>query len=96
MIVVFNNSILGFQKHAEMNLFGAHTTAIGFEPVDHAAIARAAGARGVRVHEPEQLRPILATALASDRPTLIEVMTDPNAYPPITAWEGKQEILLQD
>jgi acetolactate synthase-1/2/3 large subunit len=64
--------------------------------VDHAAIARAAGAQGVRVHDPEQLRPTLAAALGSDRPTLIEVMTDPNAYPPITAWEGKQEILLQD
>jgi acetolactate synthase I/II/III large subunit len=94
VIILFNNSILGFQKHAELNLFGAHTTAIPFTPVDHAAIARAVGADGVLIEDPRDLAPALAAALASQRTVLIEVRTDPDAYPPITAWQGKEDVLL--
>ncbi|MCW2528689.1 MAG: putative acetolactate synthase large subunit [Pseudonocardiales bacterium] len=93
-LILFNNSILGFQKHAELNQFGAYTTAIPFTPVDHAAIARAAGADGMRVEDPDQLGAVLKEALGSSRTTLIEIMTDPNAYPPITAWQGKEGILI--
>jgi acetolactate synthase-1/2/3 large subunit len=95
-IILFNNAILGFQKHAELNLFGAHTSAVNFRPVDHAAIARAAGADGVRVDHPEQLASALAAAIKSNKTTLIEVMTDANAYPPITAWQGKEDILIPE
>ncbi|WP_127129043.1 acetolactate synthase catalytic subunit [Georgenia sp. SYP-B2076] len=94
--IVLNNSILGYQKHGENYLFGAHTSAVDFQPVDHAAIARAVGAEGVRISDPAELAPALAGALASDLPTLIEIMTDPTAYPPITAWDGKEEALLKD
>jgi acetolactate synthase-1/2/3 large subunit len=93
-LILFNNSILGFQKHAELNLFGAHTHAVNFGPVDHAAIARAAGANGIRVEDPRQLSAALKESLGSSRTTLIEVITDPDAYPPITAWQGKEDVLL--
>ena len=93
-LVVFNNGILGFQKHAELYSFGAHTTAINFAPVDHTMIARACGAEGVRVDDPGELSGVLAKALESDEVTLIEVMTAPDAYPPITLWEGHDAQLL--
>jgi acetolactate synthase-1/2/3 large subunit len=93
-LVVFNNGILGFQKHAELYSFGAHTTAINFAPVDHTMIARACGAQGVRVDDPGELSGVLAKALESDEVTLIEVMTAPDAYPPITLWEGHDAQLL--
>jgi acetolactate synthase-1/2/3 large subunit len=88
-------SILGFQKHAELYNFGAHTSAIGFQPVDHAAIARAVGATGLRITGAADLGPALEKALAADSVTLLDVMTDPDAYPPITAWAGREDVLLQ-
>ena len=38
-LIVLNNGILGYQKHAENVKFGTHTSAVDFYPVDHAAIA---------------------------------------------------------
>jgi acetolactate synthase-1/2/3 large subunit len=90
-LIVLNNSILGFQKHAEIFAFSEYTSAIDFQPVDHAMVARAVGAHGIRVEHAKEIRPALRQALTSDRVTLVEVITDPDAYPPITAWDGQDE-----
>jgi acetolactate synthase-1/2/3 large subunit len=89
IVTVLNNQILGYQKHAEDVLFGAHTSAIYFEPVDHAAIARACGLNGVRVEDPADYGPALDRALATDAATVIDIITDPAAYPPVTSFEGR-------
>ncbi len=89
VVTILNNQILGYQKHAEDVLFGAHTTAVDFAPVDHAAIARACGLKGVRIERPGDYAPALAAALAADRTTVLDVVTDPDAFPPITAFEGR-------
>jgi acetolactate synthase-1/2/3 large subunit len=94
-VVLLNNSILGFQKHAELVQFGDHTSAIGFVPVDHTKVAEAVGARAVRVTTPAELEPALREALGSEYVTLVEVITSPDAHPPITAWEGSAEVLAQ-
>jgi acetolactate synthase-1/2/3 large subunit len=94
-VVLLNNSILGFQKHAELVQFGAYTSAIDFVAVDHAAIARAVGSRGIRVTTPDELRPALEEALASGVPCLVEVLTSPDEHPPITAWESAADVLAQ-
>jgi acetolactate synthase I/II/III large subunit len=91
-VIIFNNSILGFQKHAELHNFGAHTSAIDFEPVDHAAIARAVGAAGITISDPADIGPALKRALTSDTVTLLDIMTDPDALPPITAWSSSEPI----
>lgn len=88
-LIVLNNSILGFQKHAELAQFGEHTSAINFSPVDHAGIAEAVGAKAIRVNDPGEIRAALQAGLASDLVTLIEVRTDPNAHPPITLWDAE-------
>ncbi len=92
VVVVLNNQILGYQKHAELSLFGAHTDVVHFQPVDHAAIARACGVQGVRVDHPDQLADALSTAIASDVLTVIDVVTDERAYPPVTSFTGKQAL----
>lgn len=84
--IVLNNQILGYQKHGETVGFGDYTDACEFQPVDHAAIARACGLHGVRVENADDFRPALEAALASNKPALIDVVTDPNAHPPITAF----------
>lgn len=87
-VVVLNNGILGFQKHAEDAKFGEHTIACDFASVDHAAIARACGISGVRVERGEDLGAALDAAFAAGKPALIEVITDPEAKPPITVFHG--------
>lgn len=87
--IVLNNQILGYQKHAETAFFGGFTEACDFAPVDHAAIARACGVYGVRVEHSRDVRPALSDALARSEPVVIDVVTDPAAYPPITGFEGR-------
>jgi acetolactate synthase-1/2/3 large subunit len=94
-VILLNNGILGFQKHAELHTWGAHTSAVAFAPVDHVAIAAACGADAVRVETPATLRDTLAAALSSGAPTLVEVMTDPAAHPPITAWDDSEALKQQ-
>lgn len=87
-LIVLNNGILGYQKHAENIKFGEHTDACDFVPVDHAGIANAVGALGVRVDSVSQLQSALDQAGNYKGLTLIDVKTDPNAFPPVTWYEG--------
>jgi acetolactate synthase I/II/III large subunit len=91
VVTVLNNGVLGYQKDAEDVKFGRHTSAVQFTPVDHAAIARACGCRGIAVKRAEEYLPALREALACGEPTLIDVDTDPEAYPPITVFDDKLE-----
>ena len=88
VLTVLNNGVLGYQKDAEDVKFGGYSSACHFAAVDHAAVARACGCRGVRVETADDYLPAVREALASNVTTLIDVVTDPNAYPPITFFEG--------
>ena len=90
--IILNNQVLGYQKDAEDIGFGAHSTACHFEPVDHAAIARACGWQGIRVEAADGIAPALAKAEEASVPTLIDVISDPNAPAPITAFDGKLQV----
>ncbi len=87
-VIVLNNGILGFQKHAEDAKYGDHTNACDFADVDHAAIARACGLSGVRVERGEDVGPALDAAFSSGKPALIEIVTEPAAKPPLTMYHG--------
>jgi acetolactate synthase-1/2/3 large subunit len=91
-LILINNGILGYQKHAENVKFGAHTSAVNFAPVDHAAIARNCGCHGIRVTDPAFLAAALREARNATTTTLIEVMCDENAFPPITFYTPKAEV----
>jgi acetolactate synthase-1/2/3 large subunit len=92
VLTVLNNGVLGFQKDAEDVKFGRHTKACYFAPVDHAAIARACGARSARIERAEDYLPALRTALTSKETWVLDVITDPAAYPPITAFDQLDEV----
>ncbi len=92
VLAVLNNQVLGYQKHAEKVVFGEHSDACDFQAVDHAAIARACGCAGVRIEHPGQFLPALREALAAERTTLLDVVTDQRAYPPITMFEGSRRL----
>jgi len=56
--------------------------------VDYALLARAMGADGVRVERPGDLREQLAAAIASRRPSVVEVRVESDVYPPATgSWD---------
>ncbi len=82
-LLVLNNGILGFQKHAENMKFGAHTRAVDFHPVDHAAIANATGCLGLRVQHHDEIAPALERAEAARTTVLLDILCDPDAYPPL-------------
>ena len=86
-IIVLNNSVLGFQKDAEKVKFGRFTGACHFQQVDHAAIARACGVEAHRIEDPNDIRPLLQRALNSSQPVLLDVITDPHAFPPLTMFD---------
>jgi acetolactate synthase-1/2/3 large subunit len=88
VVIVLNNQILGYEKHAEKVIFGGYSQACDFAPVDHAVIARACGCMGVRIQDPADFKPALLAALTSPVSTVIDVVIDECAYPPVTVFEG--------
>jgi acetolactate synthase-1/2/3 large subunit len=87
VVVLLDNGVLGFQKHAEIAQFGTATSAVTLTRVDHTAIARACGAEARRIESADELRPALVEAISGGRTWLLEVRCDPDARPPITAWD---------
>ncbi|WP_159618715.1 acetolactate synthase catalytic subunit [Arthrobacter zhaoguopingii] len=87
VVIILNNKVLAYQRHAENYLFGTTTTAIEFAPVDHAAMARALGAHGIVIRDANEIGTVLKTALESQATTVIDVITDPEAYAPVRVWD---------
>lgn len=92
VLVVLNNQILGYEKHAEKVIFNEYSDACDFTPVDHAAIARACGCDGVRIDKAADFKPALMAALKSNRTTVIDVVTDECAHPPVSFFEGSDRL----
>ena len=95
-ITVLSNGVLGYQKDAEDVKFGRHTSACHFTPVDHAAIARACGCRGVSIKKASDYLPALREALSLNETTVLDVDTDPQAYPPITVFDDKLDAMRKE
>jgi acetolactate synthase-1/2/3 large subunit len=55
----------------------------GFSNVNFARIAEDFGCRGIRVEHPEEIGPALDAALASDRPTVVDVVTNARPRAPV-------------
>ena len=86
VVAVMNNSVLGYQKHAEDAGLGRHTNVCDFVAVDHAAIAEACGVKGIRIERAQDISPAIQHAMAAEGSVLLDVIADPNAMPPVTAF----------
>ena len=53
-----------------------------FEDVDFSGVAKSMGCKGIRVEDPDRIRPALEEALASDGPVVVDVATDIDAMAP--------------
>jgi acetolactate synthase-1/2/3 large subunit len=78
-VVVLNNRSLGWIRWYRRITFGRGWEDDDFADVAYADVAAAFGMHGVRVTEPAKLGAALASALRSDRPALVDVVTE--------AWE---------
>jgi pyruvate dehydrogenase (quinone) len=72
-IVVFNNGKLGFVELEQMST-GFLTTGTDLANPNFAAMAEAAGVRGIRIEKPEEVDAAVAAALAHDGPVLIDAV----------------------
>jgi pyruvate dehydrogenase (quinone) len=72
-IVVFNNGKLGFVELEQMST-GFLTTGTDLANPNFAAMAEAAGVRGIRIEKPEEVDAAIAAALAHDGPVLIDAV----------------------
>ena len=75
-VVVFNNSKLGLIQ-MEQEAEGMPEFATRLANPDFGEVARAMGAEGHRVEAPDELGPALATAMASPRPAVVDVVVNP-------------------
>jgi acetolactate synthase I/II/III large subunit len=80
--VIGNNGIWGLEHHPMKFLYGYSVAAELRPGTRYDQMVESLGCEGVLVREPEELRPALARAFESGRPTLVNVLTDPEvAYP---------------
>jgi pyruvate dehydrogenase (quinone) len=77
-VIVFDNSALAMVD-LEMMVAGLPPYGTSYPATDYAAIARAAGVHGVRVTDPADVREALREAFRHEGPSLVDVVTDPNA-----------------
>jgi thiamine pyrophosphate-dependent acetolactate synthase large subunit-like protein len=81
---VLNDGAYGQTFMQQSNLYG-HTYGTSFQSPNFAQIARACGAEGIRVSDPEDVEGALRQGLAATRmkPALIEVMVARHPYPKV-------------
>ncbi len=81
--------IAGLQKRAFGRVAGTEfrktKTGDKYNP-DFAMLAKAYGAEGYRVENPRDLKPTLEKAVASGKPTVLDVVMDPEVFVPTTGY----------
>lgn len=80
--VMGNNGIWALEHHPMQFLYGYSVAAQLRPETPYEEMVEALGCEGILVREPQELRPALDRAFASGRPTLVNVLTDPEVVYP--------------
>jgi acetolactate synthase-1/2/3 large subunit len=80
--VIGNNGIWALEHHPMKFLYGYSVAAELRPETRYDEMVEALGCDGILVREPGELRPALERAFASGRPTLVNVLTDPEVVYP--------------
>jgi acetolactate synthase-1/2/3 large subunit len=100
VFIVSNNAAWNIERYDQEANYGGRVVGTTLRHSDYAALARALGAHGERVAQPEELAPALARALER-APAVVDVVTSQAAvssdakkglgfvpdYQPLTAWD---------
>lgn len=81
--IIFNNGEFNVIKKMLLNNFGDQAYMQFMNP-DYVMYAKACGAEGYRVEKLEDLQGVLKKAVASNKPTLIDVAVESEVYPPFS------------
>jgi pyruvate dehydrogenase (quinone)/pyruvate oxidase len=94
VVVVIKNNTYGMIKWEQMVFLGNPEYAVDLQPIDFAKFAEACGGVGIHVEEPDQVQAALEQALASNRPTVVEVVVDPYVppMPPKVSWDQAKNL----
>lgn len=93
VIVVFTNATFGWIKIAQRFASDEHYFGVDFSTLDHAAVARAFGVSGVRVERGGDLEGVLEEAIASGKPTLVDIPieSEERLVPPVLTWRRAEQ-----
>jgi pyruvate dehydrogenase (quinone) len=80
-VIIIKNNVLGMIKWEQMVLEGNPEFGVELQPIDFAAFARACGAAGYTITEPDEAEAVLRDALAHPGPAVIEAVVDPTEPP---------------
>jgi pyruvate dehydrogenase (quinone)/pyruvate oxidase len=80
-VFVIKNNSLGQIKWEQMVMLGNPEYGCDLHPIDFAAVARACGGHGFTVDDPKRCQDVVAEALATPGPVLVEAVVDPNEPP---------------
>jgi pyruvate dehydrogenase (quinone) len=77
-IIVIKNNVLGQIKWEQMVFEGNPEFGVELQPLDFAMYARACGAAGFSIEEPDDVEPVLERAFAEPGPVVVEAHVDAN------------------
>ena len=95
-VFVIKNNTLGQIKWEQMVFLGNPEYVCELQPIDFVAVARACGGQGFRIEDPENCAEIVAQALATPGPVLIEAIVDPHEPPMPARIKAKQALHLAE
>lgn len=82
---ILNNQSLAMISDLQNIMFGGRKVASTFINPDFVKLAEAMGAIGTRITKPEEVEPVIKEALRNKKPTVIDVLIDPNETPSFDA-----------
>ncbi|WP_276944375.1 biosynthetic-type acetolactate synthase large subunit [Faecalibaculum rodentium] len=81
VIVIMNNNVLGMVRQWQNLFFDKHYSQTTLNrQTDFVKLAEAFGARGLRIMNRQELRPVMAEAFAHTGPVVVDVAIDPDAF----------------
>ncbi len=80
-VIVFKNNVLGMIKWEQLVMEGNPQYGVQLQPIDFAAYARACGAAGFTLEDPDKAEGVLREAFAQPGPALVDAVIDPNEPP---------------
>jgi pyruvate dehydrogenase (quinone)/pyruvate oxidase len=91
-VIIIKNNTLGQIKWEQMVFLGNPEYGVKLQPIDFVKFAEACGGVGFHCETPDQVRPAIAAAFASDKPALVEAVVDP-FEPPMPAQASVKQAL---
>jgi pyruvate dehydrogenase (quinone)/pyruvate oxidase len=76
-IFVMKNDVLGMIRWEQMMFLGNPEYGVELQDIDFAKVAEACGVRGLHVENPNEVGDVVAEALRTPGPVLVEALTDP-------------------